>query len=91
MSFSLWFPAVQLARASWPAAKVIVYASAREARDSHSPWMLVPRDIPAMEETLERFASVRQSSGVSVPPRFPTVAEPFSIPPRTIARLLLDQ
>ncbi|NWG12607.1 MAG: hypothetical protein HXY20_03635 [Acidobacteria bacterium] len=75
----------------WPAARVLVYASAREARDSHSPWMLVPRDIPFMEETPQRFASVRQSAGVSIPPGFPAAAAPLRVPARTTARLLMDQ
>ena len=68
-----------------------VYASARDARDSHSPWMLVPRSIPFMEEKLERFSSVRQSRGATVPDQFPAAPGVFQIPARATARLLLDQ
>jgi alpha-L-rhamnosidase len=75
----------------WPAADVIVYASARDARDSHSPWMLVPRSIPFMEEKPERFASVRQSRGTKVPDQFPAAPGVLQIPARTKAQLLLDQ
>lgn len=76
---------------AWPTADVIVYASARDARDSHSPWMLVPRSIPFMEEKLERFSSVRQSRGAMVPDQFPAAPGVFQIPARATARLLLDQ
>ena len=63
----------------------------RDSRDAPNRWLLVPRNIPLMEEKPERLASVRQSSGVSVPSDFPQKAAAFTIPANTKARLLLDQ
>lgn len=63
----------------------------RDSRDSPNRWLLVPRNIPLMEEKPERFASVRQSTGVSLPTNFPLQSTAFTIPANTTARLLLDQ
>jgi hypothetical protein len=65
--------------------------ASREARDAHSRYMLVPRNIPMMEERPERLARVRQAEGVRPPEAFPREQAPFQVPPRTTARLLLDQ
>jgi hypothetical protein len=54
-------------------------------------WLLVPRNIPLMEETPLRLARVRQSEGLTVPVSFPARRTPFKVPARTKARLLLDQ
>ena len=77
--------------AAWKPARVISRAAPRDAVDSPSRWMLVPRPIPAMEEKPERLAAVRQSSGVSVPPEFPRQAARLEVPAHSKARLLLDQ
>ncbi len=63
----------------------------RDSRDAGNRWLLVPRNIPLMEERLERLAVVRQSSGVNVPTAFPSQPVPFTVPAKTTARLLLDQ
>lgn len=65
--------------------------SPRGIRDAGNRWMLVPRDIPLMEETPQRLASVRQSSGVNAPAAFPAQPSPFTVPANTKARLLVDQ
>jgi hypothetical protein len=76
---------------SWGPAQGISPGSPRDARDGPNRWMLVPRNIPLMEEKPERLVRVRQATGVSVPPSFPREPAPFQVPPRTRARLLLDQ
>jgi hypothetical protein len=52
---------------------------------------LVPRNIPAVEESLQRFVAVRRSQGVEAGREFLAGNSPLVIPPRTKARLLLDQ
>ncbi len=68
-----------------------LYGAPRGLRDGPNRWMLVPREIPMMEERPERLAAVRESSGVTVPPNFPREAAPFTVSANTKARLLLDQ
>ncbi len=76
---------------NWPAAVVVSPAAGREARDVHSRWMLVARNIPPMEERPERLQSVRRITGITQPPNFPAQAQPFQVPAHTHATLLLDQ
>ena len=76
--------------AAWKTARVVGPVGLRGAADVASPWMLVPRGIPLMEERTERMASVRRSS-VSAPEAFPRERVSFEIPGRTKASLLLDQ
>ncbi|MGH9315207.1 MAG: alpha-L-rhamnosidase C-terminal domain-containing protein [Vicinamibacterales bacterium] len=66
-------------------------AAPRDSVDAPNRWLLVAREIPLMEERLERLAAVRQSSGVGVPAGFPLQLAPFTVPVHTRARLLLDQ
>ena len=77
--------------AAWRPARVAWPAGSRGAADVESPWALVARDIPMMEERPERLVRVRRSSGVRVPDAFPRERAPFEVPARTTARLLLDQ
>ena len=66
-------------------------AAPRESIDAPNRWLLVPRDIPLMEERPERLAAVRRSSGVTVPAAFPQQPAPFTVPANGRANLLLDQ
>ena len=80
---------------AWPAAQAAVpdgraNGAPRPMQDAPNRWLLVPRSIPLMEERLERLASVRQVVGVAVPGGFPREEAAFTIPPRTQARLLVD-
>jgi hypothetical protein len=82
--------------AAWPQAAPAVGngragGSPRGSQDAPNRWLLVPRTIPLMDEKPERLAAVRQNTGVVVPPAFPASAAPFTVPPGTRARLLLDQ
>jgi hypothetical protein len=54
-------------------------------------WLLVPRDIPPMEETLMRFTSVRRAAGVSADDGVIRGNSDAVIPPKTKASILLDQ
>jgi hypothetical protein len=54
-------------------------------------WWLVPRTIPPPEETPQRLARVRRSSGVTPGAGFLAGGEPLVVPPHTRAVLLLDQ
>jgi alpha-L-rhamnosidase len=63
----------------------------RDALDAPNRWLLVPRNIPMMEEKPERLAAVRQSSGVQVPANFPRQVASFTVAANSKARLLLDQ
>ena len=47
----------------WKAAIEMDAASPRGGRDSQSRWMLVPRNIPLMEEKPERLAKVVRTPG----------------------------
>ncbi len=51
---------------NWASAAVVSPAAGREAQDVHSRWMLVPRNIPAMEERPEptpKFSPIRFDAG----------------------------
>jgi alpha-L-rhamnosidase len=76
---------------AWQPAEELVEGGPRGVRDSHSPWMLVPRNIPLMEQKLQRLASVRRSQGVEVPKSFLQGHSPVTIPAQTTAALLFDQ
>jgi alpha-L-rhamnosidase len=71
----------------WVAAVAISPAAGREAQDVHSRWMLVPRNIPAMEERPEQVRTVRRAVGIAAPESF---GRPIHIPAGTKATILLD-
>jgi hypothetical protein len=75
----------------WEPAQQGPVGSARDALDAPSRWMLVPRSIPAMEETPIRFARTRRATGLTVPPAFPQARESLAIPARSKVVVLLDQ
>ncbi len=66
-------------------------ARPREARDAASRHMLVPRDIPMMEERPDRIPRVRQHDGADLPPAFPASPADVTIGGHRRARLLLDR
>jgi hypothetical protein len=76
---------------AWPFAEPGAVASARDARDAPTPWMLVPRSIPPMEEKPIRFAQVRRMEGVAVPASAPPTGPPWVVRARSKAVVLLDQ
>ncbi|MFB3924079.1 MAG: family 78 glycoside hydrolase catalytic domain [Terriglobia bacterium] len=76
---------------TWKPALALDQASPRGGRDSHSRWMLVPRNIPLMEEKPERLGKVVRSSGAQVPAAFVEGRAPVTIPAGTHAVILLDR
>ena len=56
-----------------------------------STWFLVPRTIPALEETLQRIPQVARSEGIEVDEQFLLGESPLVIPPNTKASILFDQ
>ena len=75
----------------WPDVVDVAPASPRGVRIPGSPWWLVPRQIPPMEEREQRFAAVRRASGLDVPEGFVKGDRPLVVPPNTNASLVLDQ
>jgi alpha-L-rhamnosidase len=76
---------------AWKPAEKLDEGGPRGIQDSHSPWLLVPRNIPMMEEKLQRLASVRSSQGIEVHDSFLQGHSPVTIPAHTAATLLFDQ
>lgn len=54
-------------------------------------WTLVPRNIPLMEESLQRIPSVRTSAGIQVSNDFLNKKSPLVIPANKSVTILLDQ
>jgi alpha-L-rhamnosidase len=76
---------------AWKSPEMLDEGGPRGIQDSHSPWMLVPRNIPMMEEKPQRLISVRQSEGVKVSDGFLQGHAPVTIPAYTRATMLFDQ
>jgi len=76
---------------SWQAASPITKGGPRGIQDSPSRWMLVPRNIPLMEDKAERLARVVRSREATVPPEFLQGRAPLTIAAHTHASLLFDQ
>ncbi|HVK97380.1 MAG TPA: alpha-L-rhamnosidase N-terminal domain-containing protein, partial [Flavisolibacter sp.] len=54
-------------------------------------WTLVPRNIPLMEESLQRIPSVRRTKGMNVNNEFLSGKKPLIIPRNKKVSILLDQ
>jgi len=54
-------------------------------------WQLVESQLPPMEETHERFAAIRRTSGVEAEPELLTGMQDLVIPANTQAAVLLDR
>jgi alpha-L-rhamnosidase len=54
-------------------------------------WIMTPRDIPLMEESLQRMESVRRSEGVVVPDNFLKGKAPLEISANKKVSFLIDQ
>ncbi|WP_442588135.1 alpha-L-rhamnosidase-related protein [Pedobacter sp. AW31-3R] len=54
-------------------------------------WTMVPRNIPLMQETLQRFSQVRQVSGIEAGSEFLTGKKPLTIPAGKKVSILIDQ
>ena len=56
-----------------------------------STWFLVPRTIPALEETLQRIPKIVRCEGIDAGSQFLRGNAPLVIPPQTKATILMDQ
>jgi len=54
-------------------------------------WLLKPSIIPAMELKFQRLTKTIHSDGIKLADPFPSTKTPLTIPPNTVATLLLDQ
>ncbi|MDR0845689.1 MAG: alpha-L-rhamnosidase N-terminal domain-containing protein [Tannerella sp.] len=54
-------------------------------------WVLCPRDIPLMEETPQRMATIRRAEGIKVPEGFLKGTSPLVIPAHQKVSVLIDQ
>ncbi|HEY5824150.1 MAG TPA: alpha-L-rhamnosidase N-terminal domain-containing protein, partial [Cyclobacteriaceae bacterium] len=76
---------------SWAEAKVIFNGLPKGVFDWFNFWMLVPRTIPQMELTPQRFQHVRTFTGIKTPVGFPASTFHLDIAANTKVTLLLDQ
>lgn len=76
---------------NWLKAKTLWYGAKPRGLGSDGNWMLVPREIPPMEERPERLAKVRRVKGVAATEAFLQGTQPLVIPANTTATLLFDQ
>ncbi|GAB4493274.1 MAG: hypothetical protein OHK0019_16910 [Saprospiraceae bacterium] len=75
----------------WLKAKTLWFSAKPRGLGSDGNWMLVPREIPPMEERPERLAKVRRVQGVTATDAFLQGKQPLVIPANTTATILLDQ
>lgn len=75
----------------WQAPQLLSQGSPRDTRDAPNPWMLVPRDIPLMEERAIRIPHLRAVEGPQPPGSFPLRPVPHQIGSNRTTRLILDQ
>ncbi len=77
--------------AEWADALALFPATSHADPIADNLWMLEPRSIPLMEETVERLQRIRQSQGIDIPARFPKERESLQIPANSNVAFLLDQ
>jgi hypothetical protein len=76
---------------AWPAAETVGVAAPRAIRDSPSRWFLVPRGIPLMEDSPERFQRVARTEGGDVPAGVLAGSTPWTVPANSKVTVLLDR
>lgn len=54
-------------------------------------WVLLPRDIPFMEETFQRIGKIRRTEGAEVNDGFLQGQSPLAVPPHQTVSVLIDQ
>ncbi|MBK5719440.1 alpha-L-rhamnosidase N-terminal domain-containing protein [Dysgonomonas sp. Marseille-P4677] len=54
-------------------------------------WQLTPRNIPLMEESIQRLQKVRKADGIVVPDNFLQGTSPLIVPANTKVSILIDQ
>lgn len=76
---------------AWQAARELEHGTPREMRDGGSHWMLMPRTIPFMEESLLRIPTIARASGVHADKDFLLGKKALTIPAQSTATILFDQ
>lgn len=77
--------------AAWVAPALVSRGATRGVSDAGSPWWLVPQSVPSLEQAAQRFPAIARSSGPVPGAGFLAGKEPWLIPARTSASILLDQ
>ncbi len=83
--------AIELDDSKWQNAKSIGSGKPAFLVDNEHFWSLIPRDIPFMEESLQRFKEIERSKGMPVSKAFLQGKQDIIISAGTRASLLLDQ
>ncbi len=76
---------------TWLVVRELGAGTPREMRDGGSHWMLMPRAIPFMEETLQRIPKIARAQGIPSEKDFLLGRKALTIPARTSGTMLLDQ
>lgn len=75
----------------WPAAIQLNTPVVTTGYGTDNMWTLSPRNIPQMEEKLQRLPVVRRDSGIQTDAAFLSGSHPITIPAHTKVSILLDQ
>ena len=76
--------------ANWVSAKILALGHAKGI-GTGTDWDLIPRKIPFMEESVQRFKSIRMEQGCTAGEPFLQGKETLTIHPNSLAVILLDQ
>jgi alpha-L-rhamnosidase len=76
---------------AWPPAAALWFSAKPRGLGTDGNWMLVPRQIPQLEETPERLDTICRSEGLAATADFLRGKKPLRVPPHARATLLLDQ
>lgn len=74
----------------WLKSTLLDHGKPRGFHDAGTYWLLTPRQIPPMEETLQRTAVIRRSDGAAVHDGFLSGKKSLEIPAKTKVTILLD-
>jgi len=75
---------------SWKDASIVTSPSPYSV-GTDNLWNLTPRNIPLMEETLQRMQKIRRSEGISATDELLQGKKPLIVPANTKATILIDQ
>jgi hypothetical protein len=77
--------------AEWREALRFARAAPYGLENAETLWWLVPRPIPAMEETPQRFARAARTNGIELPEGWPAEPGALTVPANSRVSILLDQ
>lgn len=76
---------------AWPSAKELNTPVVTAGYGTDNQWILFPSEIPAMEETMQRMASIRRESGIRTNHLWLQGKKALTVPANTKASFLVDQ